>query len=505
MSPGTVLPSMSNPAHARAALAGTAAVGMAFGASELLAAFLGAPSLVQGIADRVVENVPTPIKEWAISVFGTGDKPALLVGIGLVGLGLGALLGVLSRRRPQPIILAIAAFGIGAAWATTLSASAGQTVPWLLALVAIVAGIGTFTWLMRPDPVASPARRDVLKATALTGLGLLLTGAGRLIASAGRAAASGRETIDIAEGETLPLAAGTSFAVEGLTPLVVPNRDFYRIDTAIVVPRVAVDTWKLSVTGLVDSPYELTFDELMEMEMVERYVTLSCVSNEVGGNLVGNARWLGVPLRQVVDLARPRADASQLVGRAVDRFTVGFPLSAVYDGREALVAVAMNGEALPLEHGFPVRLVVSGLYGYVSATKWLSEIELTTWESFDAYWVPRGWSKEGPIKTQSRIDVPSRNVAVGPVTIAGVAWAPNVGIERVEVQVDNGDWTVAELSESLTEDAWIQWRLQQDFSPGSHRIRVRATDRSGFTQTEDPVPPPPNGAEGWHTVVVTAR
>lgn len=505
MSPGTVLPSMSMPEHARAALAGTAAVGMAFGVSELLAAFLGAPSLVQGIADRVVATVPTPIKEWAISVFGTGDKPALLIGIGLVGLGLGALLGILSRRRREPIIIAIAAFGIGAAWATTLSASAGQTVPWLLALVAIVSGISTFTWLMRPDPHTSPGRRDLLRATAFTGLGLLLTGAGRLIASLSRAAASGRETIEIGEAEPAPLAAGTSFDVEGLTPIVVPNRDFYRIDTAIVVPRVAVDTWKLSVTGLVDSPYELTFDELMAMEMVERYVTLSCVSNEVGGNLVGNARWLGVPLSQVVDRARPRAEAEQLVGRAVDRFTVGFPLEAVYDGREALVAVAMNGEALPLEHGFPVRLVVSGLYGYVSATKWLSEIELTTWESFDAYWVPRGWSKEAPIKTQSRIDVPRRSVAVGPVTIAGVAWAPNVGIERVEVQVDNGAWTEAELSESLTEDAWIQWRLQHDFTPGSHRIRVRATDRSGFTQTEDPVPPPPNGAEGWHTIAVTAR
>ena len=505
MSPGTVLPSMSKPSHTRAALAGTAAVAMAFGASELLAALLGAPSLVQGIADRVVDTVPTTIKDWAISVFGTGDKPALLVGIGLVGLGLGAILGILSRRRPQPMIIAIAAFGIGAAWATTLSASAGQTVPWLLALVAIAAGISTFKWLIRPVEVESGDRRDLLKATALAGLGLLLTGSGRLIASLGRAAASGRETIEIGGSNAPALAAGTSFDVEGLTPVVVPNRDFYRIDTAIVVPRVAVDTWKLSVTGLVDSPYEVSFDELMEMEMVERYVTLSCVSNEVGGNLVGNARWLGVPLSEVVDRAQPRPEASQLVGRSVDRFTVGFPLAAVYDGREALVAVAMNGEALPLEHGFPVRLVVSGLYGYVSATKWLSEIELTTWDSFDAYWVPRGWSKEGPIKTQSRIDVPGRSVAAGPVTIAGVAWAPNIGIEAVEVQVDNGAWSEAELSDPLTEDAWIQWRLQHDFSPGSHRIRVRATDRSGFTQTENPVPPAPNGAEGWHTVVITAR
>ncbi|MGH8957789.1 MAG: molybdopterin-dependent oxidoreductase [Acidimicrobiia bacterium] len=495
---------MNNPSRSRAAVAGIAAVAMAFGASELLAAILAGPSLVQGIADRVVDSVPAGIKDFAISVFGTGDKPALLAGIGLVGLGLGGLIGVLSRRTRQPMIAAIALFGIGAAWATTISATAGPTVPWLLALAAIVAGIATFNWLMRPAPDPSAGRRELLKATSLTGLGLLLTGGGRLLAAAGRAAASGRASIDIGASGP-PLAAGTSFDVEDLTPIVVPNQDFYRIDTAISIPRVAVDTWKLSLTGLVDDPYEVTFDELMEMDMVERYVTLSCVSNEVGGRLVGNARWLGVPLRHVVDRARPRPEASQLVGRAVDRFTVGFPLEAIYDGREALVAVAMNGEALPLEHGFPVRLVVSGLYGYVSATKWLSEIELTTWESFDAYWVPRGWSKEGPIKTQSRIDVPRRNIAVGPVTIAGVAWAPNIGIEAVEVQVDNGPWTEAQLSEPLTADAWIQWQLEHDFAPGSHRIRVRATDRGGFTQTETPVPPAPNGAEGWHTVTVTAR
>lgn len=486
-------------------MAGTAAVAMAFGVSELLAALLAAPSLVQGIADRVVDSVPAGVKDFAIAVFGTGDKPALLIGIGLVGLGVGGLMGTLSRRRPQPIVIAIAAFGIVAAWATTQSATAGPTVPWLVALGAIVAGISTFTWLTRPTPAVSEGRRDLLKATSLTGLGLLLTGGGRLLVAAGRASASGRAGVDIGNPTAPPLAAGTSFEVEGLTPIVVPNEDFYRIDTAISVPRVAVDTWTLSLTGLVDNPYQVTFNELMAMDMIERYVTLSCVSNEVGGKLVGNARWLGVPLSQVVDRAHPRSEASQLVGRAVDGFTVGFPLETIYDGREALVAVAMNGEALPLEHGFPVRLVVSGLYGYVSATKWLSEIELTTWESFDAYWVPRGWSKEGPIKIQSRIDVPRNNIAIGPRTIAGVAWAPNIGLAAVEVQVDSGDWIEAELSEALTKDAWIQWRLEADFAAGSHRIRVRATDTTGFTQPEAPVPPAPNGAEGWHTVTVTAR
>ena len=412
--------------------------------------------------------------------------------------------GALSRNRPQPIVAAIALFAIVAAWATTQSAVAGQTVPWLLALVAIVTGVSTFFWLTKPAP-ESEDRRQLLKATSLAGLGLILTGGGRLLATVGREGASGRSDVTLANTETLALPAGAAFQVEGLTPLVVPNADFYRIDTAISVPRVAVDSWTLSITGMVDNPYELSFDDLMDMDMVERYVTLSCVSNEVGGGLVGNALWLGVPLRDVLDRAQPQGGAEQIVGRAVDDFTVGFPFGAAYDGREALVAVAMNGEPLPLEHGFPVRLVVAGLYGYVSATKWLSEIELTTWDSFDAYWVPRGWSKEAPIKVQSRIDTPRTNFAAGERAIAGVAWAPNVGISRVEVQINDEPWAEAELSEPLTKDSWLQWRLVRDFSPGRYRLRVRATSADGVTQGETPVPPAPNGAEGWHTINLAVR
>ena len=246
----------------------------------------------------------------------------------------------------------------------------------------------------------------------------------------------------------------------------VPNDDFYRIDTAIVVPRVDLDGWTLSFSGMVDNPYSINFDELMDLPMVERYVTLSCVSNEVGGDLVGNARWLGVPLKDLLERAGVQAGADQLVARSVDDFTVGFPTAAASDGREALLAVGMNGVALPLEHGFPARLVVSGLYGYVSATKWIKEIELTTWDSFDAYWVPRGWSKEAPIKTQSRIDTPVGRIEAGEHYIAGVAWSPNVGIARVEVEIDTGGWQPAELTDPLSEDAWVQWRLPLQLRDG---------------------------------------
>jgi hypothetical protein len=256
---------------------------------------------------------------------------------------------------------------------------------------------------------------------------------------------------------------------------------------------------------MVDRPYEIDFAGLLDMQMVERYVTLSCVSNEVGGRLVGNAKWLGVPLSEVLDRARVQEGAGQVVGRSVDGFTVGFPTAAAFDGRDALVAVGMNDEPLPFDHGFPARLVVAGLYGYVSATKWLSDIELTTWDGFDAYWVPRGWSKEGPIKTQSRIDTPRSRSLLGtePRAIAGVAWAPNLGIERVEVQIDDQDWMEAELAESLDEDSWRQWMLAWAPAPGDHRIRVRATDGSGYTQTEEIARPAPDGATGWHTIRVT--
>ena len=294
--------------------------------------------------------------------------------------------------------------------------------------------------------------------------------------------------------------------VAGISSYVTPNDSFYRIDTAFGrEPQVDPASWRLRFTGMVDNPYEITFDEIQAMDLSDHVITLSCVSNRVGGNLVGNAVWTGVPLSVLLDRAGVQPGASQVVGRSVDDWTAGFPTPVVYDGRNAILAIGMNDEFLPTDHGFPARLVVAGLYGYVSAVKWLEEIHLTTWDGFDGYWVPRGWSKEGPMKTQSRIDVPAagQGLVAGQLTpIAGIAWAPTRGIERVEVSVDGGDWLPCELGEALGDESWVQWHREWTPTAGRHQIQVRATDGDGITQSSREVDPAPNGAEGWHTVTV---
>jgi DMSO/TMAO reductase YedYZ molybdopterin-dependent catalytic subunit len=294
--------------------------------------------------------------------------------------------------------------------------------------------------------------------------------------------------------------------VPGLSPYIVPNAEFYRIDTALLVPQVNPANWSLRIGGLVDNPFELTYDEILAMDLVESNVTLSCVSNEVGGDLVGNATWLGVPLTTLLDRAGVKPEGTQIVGVSVDDFDAGFPTALAYDGRTALLAVGMNGEPLPIRHGFPARLVVAGLYGYVSAVKWISEIRLDT-DEFDGYWIPRGWSKLGPIKTQSRIDVPrpSRRIAAGTTPIAGVAWSPSIGIAAVEVQVDDGPWKPCRLGDATSDETWVQWVAEWDATPGRHKIAVRATDKTGAVQSADRKPPAPDGAEGYHTITVTVE
>jgi DMSO/TMAO reductase YedYZ molybdopterin-dependent catalytic subunit len=329
--------------------------------------------------------------------------------------------------------------------------------------------------------------------------------AGRLLQRGARAAAA--RTALVLPHPVRPLApvpAAVTAGVDGMPPFVTPNADFYRIDTALQVPDIALDTYRLRVTGLVDRPLELTVDDLLAMDLVEADITLTCVSNEVGGRLLGTARWLGVRLADVLDRAGVRGEATQVVGRSVDGYTCGFPVEAALDGRDALVALGMNGVPLPREHGFPVRLVTPGLYGYVSATKWLTELELTTFDAFDHYWVGRGWAVRAPIKTQSRIDVPASfaRVAPGPAAVAGVAWAQTRGIDRVEVQLDDGPWRPARLAAALNDVTWRQWSLEWDATPGTHQLRVRATDATGATQPEERVAPIPDGATGWHTVVV---
>ena len=293
-----------------------------------------------------------------------------------------------------------------------------------------------------------------------------------------------------------------------VTPISPTNR-FYRIDTALTVPQVDPESWRLRITGLVDNPYELTYQDIRAMRLADYVITLSCVSNQVGGGLVGNAIWTGVPLYELLQRAGVQRGAQQIVGRSVDDFTAGFPTTLAYDGRNAILAIGMNNEPLPTRHGFPARIVVAGLYGYVSAVKWLEEIHLTTWDGFDGYWVPRGWSKQGPMKTQSRIDLPKDGSRVNSgetIPVAGIAWAPTRGIERVEVKIGNGDWTPCRLGEAAGNESWVQWH--RDWTPsggGRQQIQVRATDGSGYTQSGKTVRPRPNGAEGWHTISVNVR
>jgi DMSO/TMAO reductase YedYZ molybdopterin-dependent catalytic subunit len=300
--------------------------------------------------------------------------------------------------------------------------------------------------------------------------------------------------------------AAAQLQVPGVTPYVVPNAEFYRIDTALVVPQVDTRGWKLRVHGLVDREVEIDWDALMAKPMQEALLTLTCVSNEVGGDLAGNAVWTGWPIRELLAMAGPQRGADMVLSTSVDGFTAGTPLMALTDDRNALLAVAMNGEPLPVEHGFPVRMVVPGLYGYVSATKWVVDLKVTTFAADVAYWTPRGWSERGPIKTASRIDVPASGdrVKAGTIAVAGVAWAQHRGIRAVEVRVDDGPWQPARLAAEPTVDSWRQWVFEWDAPKGNHTLTVRAVDGTGAVQTSRVAPPAPDGASGWHSVTVTA-
>ncbi|MGZ3586574.1 MAG: molybdopterin-dependent oxidoreductase, partial [Candidatus Limnocylindrales bacterium] len=350
-------------------------------------------------------------------------------------------------------------------------------------------------------------RRRFLIASAGTLGGVIVAGA------VGRALLEGQHLGGVVSTSRLPaalqvvppLTADQSLLRLGVTPLVVPSDQFYRIDTALLVPQVDVSNWHLEVKGMVDHPLTFTYDELLAMPLYEQYVTIACVSNRVGDKLVGNALWTGVRLKDVLARAGVQAGATQIVGRSVDDFTVGFPTAwAMAAERESLIAVGMNREALPAAHGFPARLIVPGLYGYVSATKWLSSIELTTREAVNGYWVPLGWAKDAPILTQSRIDLPVNgdDVAAGPYDVAGVAWAPDRGIRAVEVRIDDGPWQAVRISRPISKATWVQWLFTWTATAGSHAIEVRATDDTGEVQTDERTDPAPDGARGHHRISV---
>lgn len=516
------------------------AAAVAIGSAELVAVLTGPRSApLVAVGGLVVDTVPEPLKQAGIALFGRYDKAALLVGMALLLAGFAALLGVLSRRQLAYGLTGVTAFTALGAFAalTRAGADLADALPALvggslggLVLWAFILGpleLDPWPWSSPLPPagpgvpvavsadhgeVAGPApesRRRFLAAS-----GLLLGAAGA--AGVGGRWLAGRRGVSVArEAVVLPapaspapaVPAGADLKVTQLAPYVTPRSAFYRIDTALVVPQVDPATWQLRIHGRVRNPITLSFADLLARPLVERYVTLACVSNEVGGDLIGNARWLGVPLRDLLAEAEPQEGADQVVGRSVDGWTCGTPTAVLRDGRDALLAIGMNGEPLPVEHGFPARMVVPGLYGYVSACKWVTELELTSFADFDAYWVPRGWSARGPVKTQSRIDTPRRRnrLVAGEVVVAGVAWAQQRGIRRVEVRVDEGPWQEADLAPTVSVDTWVQWSWRWDATPGEHTLQVRATDATGETQTGRRAPVAPDGATGWHTVRVTVR
>jgi len=523
----------SRSADLAAALAGAVAGAAGIAVAELLAGILGgAPSLVIAVGDLVIRYQPAGAKDVAVNLFGQNDKLALNLVVLAGALVLAAAIGVVARRRWMWGIWALAAVAVVLGLAALQEPLVGPLFAILTPVVAFAVSMQVLRALLAmipaPAQAASPGPAGATPATRRSPVAQMPDWDRRrfLITSGSIAAASvavgvlGRALLirqpsvpTTAEPVTLPVTAASlpplppaaSLDVPGITPIVMPNNRFYRIDTALVVPRVDVSTWKLTVKGLVEREATYTYDQLKALGLFEQYVTIACVSNHVGEDLVGNAKWTGAHLRDVLSAAGVRPEATQIVGRSVDGFTVGFPTAWAMDpARDPMVAIGMNDELLPAEHGYPARLIVPGLFGYVSATKWLAEIELTTWEAFDAYWVPLGWSKEGPILTQSRIDVPHNGAQVkaGPVAVAGVAWAPDRGVTKVEISVDQGPWQAATLSAPISKATWVQWRFDWDAPAGLHRLEVRATDGTGDVQTDQVTPPAPDGARGHHHVDV---
>ncbi len=503
----------------RAAIAGAVATLVAIGLSELVAGLLTAQSLVAAVGGAVIDLQPAGAKDFVVALFGQNDKLALELFVVAVAVVVGAVLGLVARRSFTMGAGGFALFAAIGFFATLSDPSSAVAPAAIVAGVAAISGIQVLSWLLGPPalPVDDPpaqgsmpdwSRRGFLLRSGTVAAGAVVAGlGGRSLLEASRSIPESANAAIPPAGEIASLPAGSSLPIEGLTPVVVPNNDFYRIDTALLTPNVDLSSWSLRVHGLVDRETRLSYAELVALPLIEQYVTIACVSNEVGGTLVGNAKWTGVRLRDVLEIAGVQASATQLVGRSVDDWTAGMPTSWVMDpAREPMIAVKMNDEVLPRIHGFPARLIVPGLFGYVSATKWLSELELTTWESFDGYWVPLGWAKEGPILTQSRIDVPRNggSVPAGRVVIAGVAWAPDRGISKVEVAID-GEWRDCTLATPISDATWVQWSHAWDAAaagPGDHRIEVRATDGNGEVQAANVTPPAPDGARGYHTITV---
>jgi DMSO/TMAO reductase YedYZ molybdopterin-dependent catalytic subunit len=491
------------------AVAGLVSLGVFLAVAELAAAVVGpAAAPAVAIGQTAIDAAPHQLKDYAVRTFGTADKPVLLAGVLVVLAVLAALAGVAAARRLRYGLGALALLTVVTAGlaVTRPSGRAADAAPAVLGGLAAAAALTTLR--QRRATAEGP---EAVSRRALLGYGLAWTAAAavagtvgrQLLAGASRATASRRAVVLPPVASAAPAAVGDPQA-PGAAPFHTANADFYRVDTALTVPQVDAATWRLRLHGMVDRPVTFTFDQLLAMPLVERDITLTCVSNEVGGPYVGTARWTGVPLGPLLEAAGLQPGATQLLSRSVDGWTCGTPVEVVTDGRDALLAVAMNGSPLPLEHGFPVRMVVPGLYGYVSATKWLTDLEVTTFEK-KAYWATRGYAEQAPIKVSSRIDTPKPFAPVkhGRVAVAGVAWAQHTGIAKVEVSVDGGPWQAARLAGEDGVDTWRQWVFPWDATPGAHRLSVRATDKAGRLQDAVRRPVYPDGATGRQELVVT--
>ncbi|MBP7929409.1 MAG: molybdopterin-dependent oxidoreductase [Acidimicrobiia bacterium] len=549
------------------ALLGLASMTVGLGLGELIAGLVDSwASPVVSVGDRVIDGSPAWLKDFAIDALGTNDKPALVIGT-LILLGLVAvLLGMWACNGKLKLALAgVAGFAV-VGWAAASFDRADSNLlagmPAVLGGLAAAATMAALTRTLQPDPAhggppvatstgklhgqplppqqapapepqlldeprvvtdgyepapatpafdeamdrigAKPSRRSFLLGVGAAGaLALTAGAAGRWLRQRASVAKERAAVVLGRPASVLPTPpADPAATTPGLSKLLTPNKDFYRIDTALTVPNVSTDSWTLRIHGMVDKELTLTYDQLLKRELFEFDHMLSCVSNTVGGDLAGSARWVGIRLDDLLNEAGIQPGADQIMGRSVDGFTAGFP-TAVLDGRDSIIAVGMNGEPLPISHGYPARLVVPGLYGYVSATKWLKEIELTTFADQEGYWIPRGWAVEAPIKIQSRIDTPKQSIDAGTVAVAGVAWAPLAGVAKVEVQVDDGGWRTATLGPELSGTTWRQWWTDWNAKSGTYLLRCRATDKDGNVQTAQVAPPRPDGATGYHEVQVS--
>ncbi|HEX5859602.1 MAG TPA: molybdopterin-dependent oxidoreductase [Microbacterium sp.] len=541
-----------------AALAGVVSAAVFLAVAELVALLVARESSpILAIGSFVIDIVPQPFKEFAIATFGEYDKIALLAGLGLAVLVASAVAGIAQFVKPPLGVIALVIAG-GLSVAAIVTRAGATPLASLPPIAGTVAGCILLTFLVarlrrwagvasgaaaagdalavppRPAILREPAladapvvhpktgdaapgrkpggvdRRSFFRVTAIAAASAAVVGIGARVVNATTSSIAGvRKALNLpAPRSTVTVPDGAELDVEGISPLFTPNADFYRVDTALTVPSIDPDTWRLVVDGMVDERVELSFDDLVGMGLDEYSITLTCVSNEVGGNLLGTAKWLGVPVRDVLKMAGVQSGADMVLSTSIDGFTASTPLSSLTDdGTDAILAVAMNGEPLPLEHGFPVRMVVPGLYGYVSATKWLTELKVTTFADDEAYWTPRGYSAEAPIKFSSRLDTPRTGSAVtaGRTPIAGVAWAQTVGIERVEVSIDDGEWQAATLSSPVNDDTWVQWFVDWDAAPGSHFITVRAVNKNGDLQIEERAPIAPNGSSGWQRTLVQVK